>query len=60
MKTGEIFWVDLATGRRPGIVFSRERLNQGNNVVMALTIPVFSSPFSKLCCVTTANQNRTR
>jgi len=28
MKPGEICWVDLATGRRPGIVVSRESLNQ--------------------------------
>ena len=33
MKPGEIYWVDLAaTGRRPGIVVSRESLNQGNSV----------------------------
>ena len=36
MKPGEICWVDLATGRRPGIVVSRESLNQGNYVVMVL------------------------
>jgi hypothetical protein len=30
MKPGEVYWVDLATGRRPGIVVSRESLNQGN------------------------------
>jgi mRNA-degrading endonuclease toxin of MazEF toxin-antitoxin module len=36
MKPGEIYWVDLATGRRPGIVDSRETLNQGNYVVMVL------------------------
>ena len=36
MKPGEIYWVDLATGRRPGIVVSRENLNQGNYVVMVL------------------------
>jgi len=36
MKPGEIYWVDLATGRRPGIVVSRESLNQGNYVVMVL------------------------
>ena len=30
MKPGEIYWVDLATGRRPGIVVSRESLNQGS------------------------------
>src|SRR5271169_3308297 len=28
MKPGEISWVDLATGRRPGVVVSRESLNQ--------------------------------
>jgi mRNA-degrading endonuclease toxin of MazEF toxin-antitoxin module len=28
MKPGEIYWVDLATGRRPGIVVSRESLNE--------------------------------
>jgi mRNA-degrading endonuclease toxin of MazEF toxin-antitoxin module len=33
MKPGEIYWVDLATGRRPGIVVSRENLNQGNYVL---------------------------
>ena len=36
MKPGEVYWVDLATGRRPGIVVSRESLNQGNYVVMVL------------------------
>jgi mRNA-degrading endonuclease toxin of MazEF toxin-antitoxin module len=36
MKPGEIYWVDLATGRRPGIVVSREGLNQGNYVVTVL------------------------
>ena len=36
MKPGEIYWVDLATGRRPGIVVSRESLNQGNYVVTVL------------------------
>ena len=36
MKPGEIHWIDLATGRRPGIVVSRESLNQGNHVVMVL------------------------
>ncbi len=36
MKPGEIYWVDLATGRRPSIVVSRESLNQGNYVVMVL------------------------
>ena len=36
MKPGEIYWVDLVTGRRPGIVVSRESLNQGNYVVMVL------------------------
>jgi mRNA-degrading endonuclease toxin of MazEF toxin-antitoxin module len=33
MKPGEIYWVDLATGRRPGIVVSRESLSQGTYVV---------------------------
>jgi mRNA-degrading endonuclease toxin of MazEF toxin-antitoxin module len=36
MEPGEIYWVDPATGRRPGIVVSRESLNQGNYVVMVL------------------------
>ena len=36
MKPGEIYWVDLATGRRPGIIVSREALNQGNYVVTVL------------------------
>lgn len=36
MKPGEIYWVDLASGRRPGIVVSRETLNQGNYVVTVL------------------------
>jgi mRNA-degrading endonuclease toxin of MazEF toxin-antitoxin module len=36
MKPGEIYWVDLATGRRPSIVVSRGSLNQGNYVVMVL------------------------
>ncbi len=36
MKPGEIYWVDLATGRRPGIGVSRESLNQGNDAVMVL------------------------
>src|SRR5271157_3367416 len=36
MKPGEIHWIDLATGRRPGIAVSRESLNQGNDVVMVL------------------------
>ena len=35
-ETGRIYWVDLATGRRPGIIVSRESLNQGNYVVMVL------------------------
>ena len=30
MKPGEIYWVDLATGRRPSTVVSRESVNQGN------------------------------
>lgn len=29
MKPGEISWVDPRTGRRPGVVVSRESLNQG-------------------------------
>jgi mRNA-degrading endonuclease toxin of MazEF toxin-antitoxin module len=37
MRPGEIYWVDLATGRRSGIVVSRESLNQGNYVVMVLS-----------------------
>jgi mRNA-degrading endonuclease toxin of MazEF toxin-antitoxin module len=36
MKPGDIYPVDLATGRRPGIVVSRESLNHGNYVVMVL------------------------
>ena len=36
MKPGEIYWVDLATRRRPVIVVSREGLNQGNDVVKVL------------------------
>jgi mRNA-degrading endonuclease toxin of MazEF toxin-antitoxin module len=36
MKPGEIDWVDLAAGRRPGIVVSRESLNQGDYTVMVL------------------------
>jgi mRNA-degrading endonuclease toxin of MazEF toxin-antitoxin module len=36
MKPGEIYWVDLAAGRRPGIVVSRESLNQGDYTVMVL------------------------
>ena len=36
MKSGEIYWVDLAIGRRPGIVVSRENLNQGNYAVIVL------------------------
>lgn len=37
MKPGEIYTVDLdAGGRRPGIVVSREDLNQGRYVVMVL------------------------
>ena len=32
----KVYWVDLTTGRRPGIVVSRESLNQGNYVVMIL------------------------
>jgi mRNA-degrading endonuclease toxin of MazEF toxin-antitoxin module len=36
MKPGEIYWVDLATGRRSGMVVSGESLNQGNYVVMVL------------------------
>jgi mRNA-degrading endonuclease toxin of MazEF toxin-antitoxin module len=36
MKPGEIYWIDLATGRRPSIVVSRENLNQGSYVVTVL------------------------
>lgn len=37
MKPGEIYMVDLdASGFRPGIVVSREDLNQGNYTVMVL------------------------
>ena len=37
MKPGEIYTVDLdAGGQRPGIVVSREDLNQGKYVVMVL------------------------
>lgn len=36
MKPGELYWVDLATGPRPGLVVSRESLNRGNYVVMVL------------------------
>src|SRR6185312_13111514 len=36
MEPGEIYWIDLVTGRRPGIVVSREDLNRGNYVVMVL------------------------
>jgi mRNA-degrading endonuclease toxin of MazEF toxin-antitoxin module len=36
MEPGEIYWVDLASGRRPGVVVSRAGLNQGNYVVMVL------------------------
>jgi mRNA-degrading endonuclease toxin of MazEF toxin-antitoxin module len=36
MKPDEIDWIDLATGRRPGIVVSRESPNQGAYVVMVL------------------------
>ena len=36
MKPGDIYPVDLATGRLPGIVVPRESLNQGNYVVMVL------------------------
>jgi mRNA-degrading endonuclease toxin of MazEF toxin-antitoxin module len=36
MNPGEIYWADLATGRRPVIVVSREELNRGNYVVAVL------------------------
>jgi hypothetical protein len=36
MEPGEIYWIDLASGRRPGLVGSRESLNQGNDVVMVI------------------------
>jgi mRNA-degrading endonuclease toxin of MazEF toxin-antitoxin module len=36
MRPGEIFWVDLETGRRPAIVVSREGLNRGAYVVAVL------------------------
>jgi mRNA-degrading endonuclease toxin of MazEF toxin-antitoxin module len=37
MKPGEVYMVDLqAGGRRPGIVVSREELNRGTYVVLAL------------------------
>jgi len=48
MKPGEVYWVDLATGRRPGIVVSRESLNQGNYVVMVLCMTKRFAVRSKL------------
>jgi mRNA-degrading endonuclease toxin of MazEF toxin-antitoxin module len=36
MNPGEIYWADLATGRRPIIVVSREDLNRGSYVVAVL------------------------
>jgi mRNA-degrading endonuclease toxin of MazEF toxin-antitoxin module len=36
MNPGEIYWADLAGGRRPIIVVSREDLNRGNYVVAVL------------------------
>ena len=48
MKPGEIYWVDLATGRRPGIVVSRESLNQGNYLVMVLCTTKRSTIRTKL------------
>jgi mRNA-degrading endonuclease toxin of MazEF toxin-antitoxin module len=36
MSPGEIYWADLAVGRRPIIVVSREDLNRGNYVVAVL------------------------
>ena len=36
MRPGEIYWADLASGRRPAIVVSREELNRGSYVVAVL------------------------
>lgn len=48
MKPGEIHWIDLATGRRPGIVVSRDSQNQENYVVMVLCTTTRFSIRSKL------------
>lgn len=36
MMPGDIYWVDLSSGRRPAIIVSRELLNRGNYVVAVL------------------------
>lgn len=40
INPGEIYWGDLATGRRPVVVVSREDLNRGNYVVAVLCTTV--------------------
>ncbi len=36
MKPGEVYWANLAVGRRPIIIVSREDLNRGTYVVAVL------------------------
>ena len=36
ISPGEIYWIDLPSGTRPGIVVSREDLNRGNYIVVVL------------------------
>ena len=40
ISPGEMYWADLATGRRPVVVVSREDLNRGNYVVAVLCTTV--------------------
>jgi mRNA-degrading endonuclease toxin of MazEF toxin-antitoxin module len=40
MKPGEIYWADLAVGRRPIVIVSREGLNRGNYAVAVLCTTV--------------------
>ena len=54
MKPGEIYWVDLATGRRPSIVVSREKPEPGNLCCDGpLYDEAFRHPFqaAELCAV---------
>ena len=52
MKPGEIYWADLAVGRRPIIIVSREDLNRGNYAVAVLcTTVLFAVRSTLLNCV---------
>lgn len=48
MEPGEIYWANLAIGRRPIIVVSRGDLNRGSNVVAVLCTSTQFSVRAKL------------